>query len=156
MAPTPDAAAHNAASEVQPVRPGLAARVDGALSSWISGWNPYEPGRTNRHGLEPVHVEESAIRHQATRWFLGFFVVFMAWAVFAPIDAGVTVQGSVSVLGNRKSVQHPTGGVVEEINVKEGAQVQQGDVLLRINPLKTEAEMTGAELTYINLLASLF
>jgi protease secretion system membrane fusion protein len=60
----------------------------------------------------------------------------------------------VSVLGNRKTVQHPTGGVVEEIKVKEGAEVKQGDVLLRINPLKSEAEMTGAQLTYINLLAS--
>jgi len=32
--------------------------------------------------------------------------------------------------------------------------VKQGDVLLRVNPLKTEADLTGAELTYINLLAS--
>jgi protease secretion system membrane fusion protein len=101
-----------------------------------------------------VHVEESAIRKNAARWFLGFFAVFIAWALFAPIDAGVTVQGTVSVLGNRKTVQHPTGGVVEEINVNEGAEVKQGDVLLRVNPLKSEAEMTGAELTYINLLAS--
>jgi protease secretion system membrane fusion protein len=101
-----------------------------------------------------VHVEESAIRKNAARWFLGFFSVFIAWALFAPIDAGVTVQGTVSVLGNRKTVQHPTGGVVEEINVNEGAEVKQGDVLLRVNPLKSEAEMTGAELTYINLLAS--
>lgn len=101
-----------------------------------------------------MQVEESAIRKNAARWFLGFFAVFLIWALWAPIDAGVTVQGTVSVLGNRKAVQHPTGGVVEEINVKEGAEVKQGDVLLRVNPLKTEAEMTGAELTYINLLAS--
>lgn len=133
---------------------GVMARLDQRLGDWIKGWNPYEPDKLNRQGLQPVQVEESRIRRHAAKWFLGFFAVFLAWAIFAPIDAGVTVQGSVSVLGNRKSVQHPTGGVVEEINVKEGAQVQQGDVLVRINPLKTEAEMTGAELTYINLLAS--
>ncbi len=134
--------------------PGVMARIDQRLGDWIKGWNPYEPDKLNRQGLQPVQVEESRIRRNAAKWFLGFFAVFLAWAIFAPIDAGVTVQGNVSVLGNRKSVQHPTGGVVEEINVKEGAEVKQGDVLLRINPLKTEAEMTGAELTYINLLAS--
>lgn len=133
---------------------GFWARIDALLSRWIKGWNPYDPSKLNRQGLQPVQVEESAIRKNAARWFLGFFAVFLAWAFWAPIDAGVTVQGTVSVLGNRKTVQHPTGGVVEEINVKEGAEVKQGDVLLRINPLKTEAEMTGAELTYINLLAS--
>lgn len=133
---------------------GFWGKLDARLGRWVQGWNPYEPSKLNRHGLQPVQVEESAIRKNAARWFLGFFGVFLVWALYAPIDAGVTVQGTVSVLGNRKTVQHPTGGVVEEINVKEGAQVKQGDVLLRVNPLKTEAEMTGAELTYINLLAS--
>lgn len=135
-------------------KPGLFGRVDASLSRWIEGWNPYEPSKLSHHGLQPVEVEESAIRRKAAGIFLLFFAFFLAWAFFAPIDAGVTVQGSVSVLGNRKTVQHPTGGVVEEINVTEGAQVKQGDILLRINPLKTEAEMTGAELSYINLLAS--
>lgn len=134
--------------------PGFFGRMDAGFGRWVKGWNPYEPGKVNRRGLQPVQVEESTIRRNAAMWFLAFFAVFLAWAFLAPIDAGVTVQGSVTVLGNRKSVQHPTGGVVEEINVTEGAEVKQGDVLLRVNPLKIEAEMTGAELTYINLLAS--
>jgi protease secretion system membrane fusion protein len=133
---------------------GFFGRVDAMLDRWVKGWNPYEPGKANRRGLQPVQVEESAIRRNAAIWFLGFFGAFLAWAFLAPIDAGVSVQGSVIVLGNRKTVQHPTGGVVEEINVTEGAEVKQGDVLLRVNPLKTEADLTGAELTYINLLAS--
>lgn len=135
-----------------------AKEIDLRLSGWIDTWNPYKPeeikASNHRHGLKPVDVEENDIRRGAAKWFLGFFAVFLLWAFFAPIDAGVTAQGTVSVLGNRKSVQHPTGGVVQEIMVKEGAQVEEGQVLLRINPLKTEAEMTGAELQYINLLAS--
>lgn len=128
--------------------------AEAKLSSWIDSWNPYNPAKLSDKGLQPVEVEESDIRRGAAKWFLGFFAVFLIWALFAPIDAGVTVQGSVSVLGNRKAIQHPTGGVVQEIMVKEGAQVQQGEVLLRINPLKSEAEMTGVELQFINLLAT--
>ena len=131
-----------------------AQEVDAKLSRWIDSWNPYTPEKLSDKGLKPVEVEESDIRRGAAKWFLGFFTVFLIWAIFAPIDAGVTVPGNVSVLGNRKAIQHPTGGVVQEIMVKEGAQVQQGEVLLRINPLKSEAEMTGVELQYINLLAS--
>jgi protease secretion system membrane fusion protein len=133
---------------------GFFGRIDAAFGSWVNGWNPYDPGKANRRGLQPVQVEESGIRRNAAIWFLGFFGVFLVWAFYAPIDAGVSVQGSVIVMGNRKAVQHPSGGVVEEINVTEGAEVKQGDVLLRVNPLKTEADLTGAELTYINLLAS--
>lgn len=131
-----------------------AKEVDAKVSSWIDSWNPYTLEKLSDKGLQPVQVEESDIRRGAAKWFMGFFAVFIVWAIFAPIDAGVTVQGSVSVLGNRKSIQHPTGGVVQEIMVKEGAQVEAGEVLLRINPLKSEAEMTGVELQYINLLAT--
>lgn len=142
------------ASEDVAAKRGFFGRMDASFGRWVKGWNPYEPEKVNRRSLQPVQVEESAIRRNAAMWFLAFFLVFLGWAFLAPIDAGVTVQGSVIVLGNRKAVQHPSGGVVEAINVTEGAQVKQGDVLLRINPLKTEADLTGVELTYINLLAS--
>lgn len=129
-------------------------QTDGKLSAWIDSWNPYQPDRLRGKELKPVEIEESEIRKQASKYFLIFFGAFLLWAMLAPIDAGVTVQGNVSVLGNRKQVQHPTGGVVEEILVKEGAEVQKGDILIRVNPLKSEAELTGVELQYINLLAS--
>lgn len=128
--------------------------AEAKLGRWIDSWNPYNPAKLSDKGLKPVEVEESDIRRGAARWFMGFFAVFMLWATLAPIDAGVTVQGTVSVLGNRKAIQHPSGGVVQEIMVKEGAQVEEGQVLLRINPLKSEAEMTGVELQFINLLAT--
>ena len=44
--------------------------------------------------------------------------------------------------------------MVQEILVKEGDEVKQGDILLRVNPLKTDAQSTSVELQYISLLAS--
>ena len=129
-------------------------KLDDKLSSWIGGWNPYQPEKLKGKTIQAVVIEESNIRKVLARWFLGMFVVFLGWAFFAPIDAGVSAQGTVTVLGNRKTVQHPSGGIVQEILVKEGAEVQQGQVLIRINPLKSEAEMSGIELQYLNLLAS--
>lgn len=137
-----------------PAASGLLGRLDQTLSRWVNAWNPYDPARLQHRDLQPVEVEESGIRRKAAWVFLVFFVLFLVWAFTAPIDAGVSVQGNVVVIGNRKSVQHPSGGVVEEILVKEGDEVSQGDVLLRVNPLKSEAEMTSVELQYISLLTS--
>ena len=133
---------------------GTLVRADGFVSRWVSGWNPYDPARLKSRQLQPIAVEESVIRKRAAQVFLLFFALFAVWAYTAPLDAGVSVLGSVVVMGNRKAVQHPSGGVVQEILVKEGDEVKQGDILLRVNPLKTDAQSTGVELQYINLLTS--
>ena len=135
-------------------KPSWLMRVDKILNGWVTGWNPYDPSKLTQRNLEPVEIEESRIRKRAAQIFLMFFAVFLVWAIGAPLDAGVSVHGSVVVMGNRKAVQHPSGGVVQEIMIKEGDEVKAGDVMLRINPLKSDAETTGAELEYIYLLAT--
>lgn len=128
-----------------------------SVVQWLtSGWNPYDPARLPRRddGLEPVEIEESSVRRTTVRVIFITFIAFFVWSTTAPLDGGVVMTGSVTVAGNRKAVQHPTGGVVQEIRVQEGAIVRQGDVLLRVNPLNTEANLTSAELQYINLLAT--
>ena len=61
-----------------------------------------------------------------------FFVVFLGWAAFAPLDAGAYAQGVVTVSGNRQSVQHRDGGTVSALHVREGDKVVKGQVLLEI------------------------
>ncbi len=126
------------------------------LGGWAAGWNPYDPARLapKGEGIEPVILEESEVRRSAVRFVAVSFALFLGWAVLAPLDAGVVMEGNVTVAGNRKSVQHPGGGVVQELLVREGARVKQGDVVLKVNPLDSEANLTSAELQYINLLAT--
>lgn len=78
---------------------------------------------------------------------VGFFG-FVAWAAFAPLDQGVPVPGTVVVDGNRKSVQHPTGGIVDDILVREGDVVKPGQVLARMNntQAKAQAEILRSQL----------
>lgn len=130
----------------------LVSSVKGALT----GWNPYDPAKLKDkgEGLIPVAIEESEVRLSAARIVIVFFVCFLVWAVYAPLDAGVVLTGTVTVAGSHKTVQHGGGGIVDEINVHEGSRVKQGDVLIRVNPLNSEANLTSAELQYINLLAT--
>ena len=66
---------------------------------------------------------------------------FLLWAGLAPLDEGVPGTGIVSVDTNRKTVQHPKGGVVDAILVREGTRVKVGDVLLRLNDKETRAQL---------------
>lgn len=72
---------------------------------------------------------------------VAFFVIFLGWAAFAPLDQGAYAQGSVAVSGNRQAVQHRDGGVVSALLVKEGDTVRQGQVLLRVGT----GELTATE-----------
>jgi protease secretion system membrane fusion protein len=128
--------------------------LDKKAEGWIKAWNPYHPDVIQRRPLAPVHIEESRIRKSATKIFLWLFTFFMIWASFAPIDAGVTSTGTVMVSGYRKLLQHPTGGVIQDILVKEGDVVKEGDILIRINPLRAEADLSGVQLQYINALVT--
>ena len=130
--------------------------MSGRLSAWLGGWNPYDPSKLSDKGagIEPVALgEEGMIRSLVIAVVLSF-LAFMVWAVTAPLDAGVVITGNVVVSGNRQTVQHSSGGVVTAILVKEGATVKKGQVLVRVNPLSSEANLTSVELQYINLLAT--
>lgn len=84
---------------------------------------------------------------------LGFLVlvaglgVFLVWAAFAPLDEGVPGQGVVTVINQRTIVQHPSGGLVDEVLVTEGSKVRAGQVLARLNITenKAQAEMVRAQ-----------
>jgi len=73
----------------------------------------------------------------AVRWGLVMLVFglggFLAWAAWAPLDEGVPVPGVVAVESHRKTVQHLTGGVVQEILVREGDRVTAGQPLLTLD-----------------------
>src|SRR6266571_5027418 len=53
------------------------------------------------------------------------------WASTAQISGALIAPGSVVVESNVKKVQHPTGGVVGEVRVRDGDVVKVGDVVVR-------------------------
>ncbi len=69
------------------------------------------------------------------------FGVFGSWAFLAPIDSAAIAPGSVTVKGNRKTLQHLEGGIVKEIFVRDGDLVQKGTVLIVLDNAQIEAEL---------------
>lgn len=79
---------------------------------------------------------------------IGGFGGFIIWACLAPLDKGVPLSGKVSVATNKKAVQYQDGGTVEAILVKEGAIVQAGDVLVRMNNIQVKADAETNRVQY--------
>ena len=100
----------------------------------LSGLAPALP-RPIAHG--------SIRRHLAVAIGLSIALVFGVggWAVFTDISAAVIAPGQLVVETDVKKVQHPTGGVVGELLVREGQRVAAGDVLVRLDETQTRANL---------------
>ncbi|HEH6412107.1 TPA: biotin/lipoyl-binding protein, partial [Pseudomonas aeruginosa] len=74
----------------------------------------------------------------------------LLWAAFAPLDQGVAVPATVIISGQRKSVQHPLGGVVKHILVRDGQHVEAGEPLIRMEPTQAQANVDSLLNRYAN------
>ncbi len=61
------------------------------------------------------------------------------WAATTNLAGAVVTHGIFVVDSNLKRVQHPTGGIVGEILVRDGARVEAGQVVLRLDATQTRA-----------------
>ena len=66
---------------------------------------------------------------------------FGGWATTSQLAGAVIAPGTIVVESNVKKVQHPSGGVVGEILVKEGSEVKDGDVVLRLDDTVTRSTL---------------
>lgn len=88
--------------------------------------------------------------------FIGLIVAFgsfLVWASLAPLDEGVVAHGEVTVVSNKKAIQHQYGGTIQEILVAEGTQVKKGQVLIRLNDGQPKANLANVRGEYYVALA---
>lgn len=90
------------------------------------------------------------LRARAALWLGGltlFALVggFGLWSVTTTIAGAIVAPGRIEVEQNRQIVQHPDGGVVAEILVSEGASVQSGDIMLRLDGTLIRSELSIVE-----------
>ncbi|MBR4641870.1 MAG: HlyD family type I secretion periplasmic adaptor subunit [Selenomonadaceae bacterium] len=67
-------------------------------------------------------------------------VVALAWSILGHINEVAVASGKVIPSGQIKTVQVKNKGIVKEINVEEGQLVQEGDVLVVLDPTTTSAD----------------
>ncbi|OYX82281.1 MAG: hemolysin secretion protein D, partial [Azorhizobium sp. 32-67-21] len=78
-------------------------------------------------------LRRSVRRHLASGLLVSGLLVggVGGWAAATTLAGAVIAGGTAVVESNVKKVQHPTGGVVGEIGVREGQKVRAGEVVMR-------------------------
>lgn len=95
----------------------------------------------------PVAKSVSKLRLIAGGVALAAFIL----AAFVPISSGAIAPGQVAPDISRQIVQHPTGGVVSEILVREGQRVEAGALVLRLNAVEESADANMVEFEIVSL-----
>ena len=66
-------------------------------------------------------------------------LAIFVWGSVATLSGAVIAHGIVVVDGNSKKIQHPQGGVIGQILVRDGSRVSAGDLLVKLDDTQARA-----------------
>jgi len=96
------------------------------------------------HSLSSAILEVAPIRLRLVLYFWVVTIfVFIVWAKFALIDEIVRGEGEIIPSGENQIIQNLEGGIVEQILVDEGDEVEKGQMLLKINNEKSRSSFSS-------------
>ncbi|ELR97183.1 HlyD family efflux transporter periplasmic adaptor subunit [Gloeocapsa sp. PCC 73106] len=105
---------------------------------------------TSRQKIE--NFEQQVILKQTNFWsraiawtIIGVSTFGLLWASFAKIEQVVNAAGQLEPVGTVKEVKPPINGVVKEVLVEDGDQVEQGQVLIIFDSDASEAELVALQ-----------
>lgn len=102
----------------------------GESDAEIPGMELEDPRRIIRQGMIVVGL---------------FFGILGLWSVFGTISGAVVAPGRIKIESERKIVQHLEGGIVDEILVKEGEEVKEGQPLVVLESVQVDASAAALE-----------
>jgi HlyD family secretion protein len=113
-----------------------------------------------RYAISGKAAEGDSARESIRRYTIAGAAVVLfltfgvgVWATTAEIAGALIAPGTIVVESNVKKVQHPTGGVVGELRVKDGDRVKAGDLLVRLDDTVTRANLAIVTKTLTELTA---
>lgn len=101
-----------------------------------------DPTISSSVSIEEIH--DAGISRTAIRVVCIALAMFVVWASFAPVTEITTGMGEIVPVGEAQSIQHLEGGMVSEILVRDGARVERGQPIMRLDDLSSKAELAKA------------
>ncbi|MFO1073471.1 MAG: HlyD family type I secretion periplasmic adaptor subunit [Geminicoccaceae bacterium] len=93
-------------------------------------WTPFDPETLPEDVEARLERDGPALAGALIACIAAMFLALLAWLAWAQVDEVVRASGKVEPAGRVKIVNHPRGGKVAEIHVREGQEVAAGAVLV--------------------------
>lgn len=115
--------------------PAESSGLDAALDRWVPRQGPDLDDWDS--DADWTLQQQRPLRARRLLWTtLILVLLLLLWASVAKVDEVTRGEGRVIPTSQLQIVQAVDGGVVEALQVREGQEVQAGDVLLRIDPTR--------------------
>lgn len=135
----------------QAAPPAEAAAPDGGLRRRRAGTDrpptpPVPPATARRPATPPPEAWSARLPLG-----VGIFALILlvgglgAWSFGTTLSGAVVAPGMVEVESNRQVIQHPDGGVVRAINVRDGDRVAPGEVLVELDGTRLASQLAIVE-----------
>ena len=96
-------------------------------------------------GMERIPTDYGRRIRAGLTVLLVTFVGAGGWAALAPLDGAAIAPGQVIVESQNRVVQHLEGGIIDELMVQDGDQVEKGDPLIVLSDTRARAELDVVE-----------
>jgi adhesin transport system membrane fusion protein len=131
-------------------------RVQPRVDRWLADWkeNPETGEEDFVKDADYFMIHQEPLRARIlVKTILIALALFIMWTAVALVDEITKAEGKVIPSSQIQILQSMDGGIVVEINVKEGQVVDAGQVLLRVDPTRFESSVRENRSQYLALTA---
>ena len=125
------------------------------IGVWRNVWKERDrldppPRSDDERAFLPAHLAltetpVSALPKWSARLIMLFALLALLWAWFGQIDIVAAAQGRTVSGGRSKTIQPLETAVVKSIDVRNGQKVKRGDVLVRLEGVGSDADVSQSE-----------
>ncbi len=131
-------------------------RIQPSVDRWLADWkeNPEVRDADFVQDADYFMIHQKPLRAKIlVKTIMISLALFIMWTAVAEVDEITKGEGKVIPSSQLQILQSMDGGIVEEINVKEGQVVEAGQILLRVDPTRFESSVRENRSQYLALTA---
>jgi len=121
--------------------------------SWVEGYA--EIAEVRAESFFETDDQLPLSKHLLLVAVASFFVLFIVWANLAQLDEVTRGDGKIIPSSEVQALQSLDPGIVDEFLVKEGDEVEVGQVLVRLRDIEASSDLGANRARYLGLLASI-
>lgn len=123
-----------------------------ARESWMRG--QMEKAKAHADHFFMTDDDLPLSRHLLMLSIFSFFIIIIAWACFAKLEEVTRGDGKVIPSSEIQKISSLEGGILDEILIKEGDEVQAGQILVRLRNVAASSDVQSNEARYLGMLAT--